>query len=215
MDNTAPSYRPEFAAQASYDDTPAQYHAQEEEQQTEGLALHPASPSLHDRLAAERHVPRPVPSLGLEDAGALDLAAVEAAAGLGTEEAAQLRRQAQDEVLAELKGEVTQRRQAVAGESQEMSHVLPHRHHQGQPHRHHGIGEERGPGSEAPDRWLLLLLVVVVVVVLVLMAAVAGALLKFARAVAAERHESVRHVLETVPAVPVDIRRLDSKSDGD
>jgi hypothetical protein len=41
-----------------------------------------------------------------QDAGSLDLATVEAAAGLRPEEAERLRREAQDEVLAELKGEV-------------------------------------------------------------------------------------------------------------
>ncbi|GIM04660.1 hypothetical protein Vretimale_9272 [Volvox reticuliferus] len=141
------------------------------------------APTIHDRLAAERHVPRPVPSLGLEDAGTLDLSEVAAAAGLSPEEADQLWREAQDEVLAELKGEVIQR-QASDRVSEEGS---PTRVHHRQHRRHcHDDEEEPNIGFE-------------------------GALIKFARVAAAERHETVRQVLEALSPVHVDIERLDSK----
>ncbi|KXZ47990.1 hypothetical protein GPECTOR_31g353 [Gonium pectorale] len=129
--------------------------------------------SLHDRLAAERHVPRPVPSLGLEDAAALDDAAVAAAAGVSSDEAERLRREAQDEVLSELKGEVLQRRAST--------------------------GEEAGkqpPAGHRPSE------------------GAEGALLKFARAAARERHDTVRHVLQSVPPAHVDLDELDRKNDG-
>ncbi|GLI70990.1 hypothetical protein VaNZ11_016097 [Volvox africanus] len=156
----------------------------ENQQQDDSLLR---APSLHDRLAAERHVPRPVPSLGLEDAGTLDLSEVAAAAGLSPEEADRLWREAQDEVLAELKGEIIQRQASDHVSERESPTHVHHRYH-----RRHFHNDREGPiiGSE-------------------------GALIKFARVAAAERHESVRQVLHSLRPAHVDIERLDSKEQRD
>ncbi|GIL65747.1 hypothetical protein Vafri_19450 [Volvox africanus] len=154
------------------------------QQQTDSLLR---APSLHDRLAAERHVPRPVPSLGIEDAGTLDLSEVAAAAGLSPEEADRVWREAQDEVLAELKGEAIQRQASDGGSERGSPTHAHHRYHR----RHfHNDREEPNIGCE-------------------------GALIKFARVAATERHESVCQVLDSLRPVHVDIKRLDSKEPRD
>ncbi|GLC39909.1 hypothetical protein PLESTM_000965200 [Pleodorina starrii] len=148
----------------------------------------PSSPTLHDRLAGERHVPRPVPSLGLEDAGLLDRDEVARQAGLSSEEAERLWLEAQDEVLAELKGEAALRAAQAAlrrASSEDGSGDGGVR----RKHRRSGGGS----GSEGPSYGS------------------EGALWKFARAAALERHVRVHDVLQGVAAAPVDLQRLDSK----